>query len=34
MVLFGYLFLALAAALLIWGLSVEARDVWHDLRKR
>lgn len=34
MVLFGYLFLALAAALLIWGLSVEVRDVWHDLRRQ
>jgi hypothetical protein len=34
MVLFGYLFLALAAALLIWGLSVEVRDTWRDLKKR
>ena len=34
MVLFGYLMLAAMAALLIWGLSVEVRDTWRDLRKK
>ena len=33
MILFGYLFLAGMAALLIWGLSVEVRDVWRDIKK-
>jgi len=33
MVLFGYIFLAIAAALLIWGLSVEVKDLWRDIKK-
>jgi len=33
MIIFGYLFLACMAALLVWGLSVEVRETWRDIKK-